>query len=335
MITFLILAFTALQSPLTWGSAWLPGFAYGVGITISGFVFYKLLRGQIPATPLDPLLLLLWLVALISTQFSIWHMGSQVRVVSLMAYIAAYYFIGAMVSEETLIRNILWAGFILIITYLCLGIYRLFVPPYTLHDLGNSNVLASILLLILPFGTRLEKRYQWLWFVAGALAMLTTHSRGGLLGLAMALGVLWKVDKRLIVGAGVLSLPVLFLWKKGSALVRLCYWGGALQAWLSSPWIGIGPASSIKAISPLCGHKVPHAHNIFLTFLAEMGLAGLLCLGLLLWQIWRHRRPGPAWAALCGFAIHSLVDDPIWFWAPGLGVMSLLAIMIRGEHNGK
>jgi len=54
----------------------------------------------------------------------------------------------------------------------------------------------------------------------------------------------------------------------------------------------------------------------------------------LLWQIWQHRRPGVAWAALCGFAVHSLVDDPLWWWAPGLGAVSLLAIMMRENQNG-
>lgn len=335
MITFLILIFTAIHSPLTWGTALLPVFCYGVGIVGVGFVGYKALRGQLPATPLDLPLILLMLIASISSWLSIWRLGSQVRLSTLIGYIAAYYFICLGVSEEKLNRNVIRAGWVLIATYLALGIYRLWVPAMSLHDLGNGNVLASVLLLILPFGQRLPtRRLWWLWFVAGTLAMFSTHSRGGLLGLLVALGVLWRVDKRLIIGAGVVSLPVLFIWKKGSAMIRLCYWRAAIEAFLSSPIVGIGPASCYQWITSRC-ELAPHAHNIFLTILAEMGLLGLAALGLLLWQIWRHRRSGPAWAALCGFMVHSLVDDPIWFWAPGLGVMSLLAIMIKGKGDGE
>ena len=116
-------------------------------------------------------------------------------------------------------RNVIRAGWVLIAAYLALGVYRLWSPPASLTDLGNRNVLACILLLILPFGDRIKtRRLWWLWFVAGTAAMVATRSRGGLLGLLMAVGVLWRVDKRLIIGAGVVSLPVLFVWKKASAM---------------------------------------------------------------------------------------------------------------------
>lgn len=331
MITFLILIFTALQSPLAWGKPLLPFVCYGIGIAVVGFVAYETLRGQVPTTPLDFHLLLLWLVALISFVYSIWPEGSQIRVLTIMGYIAAYYFVYMGISEETLTRQVIRAGWILIVTYLIFGLFRLWVPPKSLHDLGNSNVLASILLLILPFGANVQYRNgQWVWFLAGTVAMVVTRSRGGLLGLLMAMGVLWKVDKRLIALIGGVSLPVLFILKRSSAMIRLCYWQAAWEAFLTRPLFGIGPGSCYQWITKRC-ELCPHAHNIFLTFLAEMGLAGLVCLVLLLWQIWRHRRPGPVWAALVGFMVHSLVDDPIWFWAPGLGVMSLLAIMVRDD----
>lgn len=329
MITILIFLFTAVHSPLTWGKPLLPFFLYGVGAAVACFVGYKALRKEIPATPLDLPLLLLLLVALISSRFSIWRIGSQVRIFSLIGYLIAYYFIWLGVSEETLTRNIIWAGWVLMVFYLTLGVYHL-------RDLGNGNVLASVLLLILPFGIRIKNpHWRWGWFMVGVVAMLITRSRGGLLGLAVALAMLWDVDRRLIAGVSAVSLPVLFFLQTDTAMRRLRYWEAALQAFLSRPFIGIGPAACYRWITPLVNEKCPHAHNIFLTILAEMGLLGLICLVLLLWQIWRHRRPGPAWAALVGFMVHSLVDDPIWFWAPGLGVMSLLAIMMKGElHNG-
>jgi len=294
MITFLILMFTAVHSPLTWGTPLLPFFLYGVGAAVACFVGYKALRRQIPATPLDLPLLLLLLMAALSSRFSIWRIGSQMRVFSLIGYLIAYYFIWLGVSEEMLTRNVIRAGWVLIVLYLTVGINHL-------RDLGNGNVLASILLLILPFGIRIKNsHWRWGWFIVG-----------------------------------VVSLPVLFFLQQDTAMRRLHYWKAALQAFLSRPLIGIGPAACYRWITPLVNEKCPHAHNIFLTVLAEMGLLGLICLGLLLWQTWRHRRPGPAWAALVGFMVHSLVDDPIWFWAPGLGVMSLLAIMIKDERTLK
>lgn len=332
MITLLILIFTAIHSPLTWGTAILPTFCYGVGMVIVGFVGYKAIRGQLPATPLDLPLILIMLVASVSSWLSIWRLGSQVRLTTLIAYIAAYYFIYLGISEEILTRNVIRAGWVFIGAYLAMGIYRLWMPAVSLHDLGNGNVLAATLLLILPFGQRLPRRLRWIWFIAGAMAMLTTHSRGGLLGLTVALGLLWGIDKKWLIGIGLVSLPILFLWKKGSAMIRLCYWQAAIEAFISSPLLGIGPASCYQWITPRC-ELAPHAHNIFLTILAEMGIIGLAVFGLLLWQIWQHHRPGPAWAALCGFMVHSLVDDPIWFWSVGLGVMSLLAIMLKGKIN--
>ncbi len=335
MITFLILIFAALHSPLTWGSAFLPFFAYGVGIVVVGFIGYKVLRNQLPTTPLDLPLLLFVLVALISSQwFSIWRVGSQVRVLTLIGYVAAFCFVYSYVSEEKLTGSVIIAGWVIIAGIIAISLCHLRTPTAELHDLGNANVLASILLLHLPFGARIEdKRTRGAWFVLGAVAMLATRSRGGLLGLAMALGVLWGIDKRLIVGASAAALPALIMWKRTSAIIRLRYWEAALQAFLSSPWFGIGPANCYQWITLRVGEVCPHAHNIFLTIAAEMGIVGLIVFGLLLWQIWKHRRSGPAWAALAGFMVHSFVDDPVWFWAPGLGVMSLLAIMLKGGQN--
>lgn len=334
MITFLILIFTAIHAPFTWNTALLPAFCCGVGVVGTGYVAYKALRRQLPATPLDwGWVMVIW-AASISSYFSIWREGSQIRLLAMVAYIVAFYVIWIGVPKRVLIQNIIRAGWVLIVAYLALAAYRLWVPAQSLHDLGNGNVLASVLLLILPFGMWVPTRNLWrLWFVAGAVAMLSTHSRGGLLGLLVALGLLYGVNKRWLVGISLVSLPILFIWKKGSALIRLCYWKAALQAFISHPLFGIGPAASYKWISPRC-ELAPHAHNLFLTIGAEMGIVGLIVFGLLLWQIWKHRRPGPAWAALCGFMIHSLVDDPVWFWAPGLGVMSLLAIMMKGEVDG-
>lgn len=332
MITCLILAFTAIHIlPSAWSQAILPLFA-GIWIAVTFAVNYKAIRGQLPGTPLDLGLACLTLVAMVSSL----RAGSLFpleRIITIWCYAIAYYFICLYVSETMLSENCITSGWVIMATVLALNLYRF---QRTTALTGNNNLLASILLLHLPFGSRIEdRRSQVVWFIMGSLAMLSTRSRGAMLGLVWATGNLWRIDRRLLALGTMAVLPVALLWEWDTTMIRLHYWEAAAQAFLSQPILGIGPGNCLGFISPRVGELCPHAHNIFLTVTAEMGVVGLAAFCWLVWQIWRHRRPGPAWSALVGFMVHSLVDDPIWYWAPGLGVMSLLAIVIREGEKEK
>jgi len=329
MITFLILAFAALHIvPIAWATMALP-VVLGGQVAMIWFITDRAVKG-LPATPLN-LPLGLMLVVTLASAARIGFSGSEMRVITTGAYVATYFFVYLYVSETKLTEDVITSGWIIMAAILALNLYR-FQRETTLT--GNNNLLASILLLHLPFGIRLEdKRTMAAWFTLGTWAMLSTQSRGGLLGLFWATAVLWRIDRRWLALGTVVAIPFLFFWQISNTLVRLRYWEAALQAFLSQPVFGIGPANCFAFISPRVGEPCPHAHNIFLTVAAEMGMVGLAVFCLLLWQVWKHRRPGPAWAALVGFMIHSLVDDPVWFWSPGFGVMSLLAIMMKEQKD--
>jgi O-antigen ligase len=104
-------------------------------------------------------------------------------------------------------------------------------------------------------------------------------------------------------------------------------WGGAIDAFRSSPWVGTGPGSldllfhasgSGQGRRPMAS---PFAHNEYLQVLAEtgaLGLAGVMAaLVLLIAWCWRRRPPASSperivWAAgaaaCAAFALHSFVD---------------------------
>jgi hypothetical protein len=326
MITMLILAFAALYIvPTPVATVALP-VVLGGQIAMIWFVADRSVRG-LPATPLTLPLGLLLVVTLISGA-RVQFYGSEMRVITIGAYVATYFFFYLYVSETKLTESVTTSGWVIMAAILTLNLCR--VQGLMTIIEGNNNILASILLLHLPFGSRIEDtRTRAAWFVLGSVAMLSTQSRGGLLGLFWAMASLYRLDRRLLALGTVAVLPVAMLWQWDNTMIRLRYWLAAAQAFLSQPLLGIGPANCLAFISPRVGHNCPHAHNIFLTIAAEMGVVGLAVFCWLVWQVWRHHRPGPAWAALVGFFIHSMVDDPIWFWSPGFGVMSLLAIVMR------
>lgn len=320
MIAFLILVFTALNSPYLWPYPIFQFFCVGVGLAICLWLLIQ--RRPLPHSLLNLPLALLVLAAAVSVTLS--SAGAN-RLFELLAYIVAFYFDLIYVQRDILVEQIQISGWVLAAAVL--------VARLAGVHLANGNVLASILLLHLPFGDELERRERWAWWGLMLAAMLATGSRGGFLGLAVAVAVLARLDWRKVGLVLFVMLPSLTLVDMKNSLIRLCYWRAALAAWWSAPLWGIGPGGLAQWIPPICGEPCPHAHNLALTVLAEMGVIGLAALLFLVWRIWQNRRPGPEWAALCGFAVMSLVDDPIWLYAPGLGVMSILAVIERRKRK--
>lgn len=107
---------------------------------------------------------------------------------------------------------------------------------------------------------------------------------------------------------------------------RMAHWQAALEMWRNHFWLGIGLGCYEPAYPAYRLINWPfalgHAHNYYLTLLAETGLLGLLAyltfIGTVFWGLWRATRSLSGWqrglalglvGAWSQFAAHDLVDN--------------------------
>lgn len=112
---------------------------------------------------------------------------------------------------------------------------------------------------------------------------------------------------------------------------RAQYWGVAVDAWISKPATGHG-AGSFEGLwlkDRTIDEKVHNAHSLWLETAAELGLAGLLMLGLLVTgAATAIRRGDPATAALSGAVVAwTLAASVDWQWqVPAVTGSAMLAL---------
>ncbi|MDR0838339.1 MAG: O-antigen ligase family protein [Oscillospiraceae bacterium] len=169
--------------------------------------------------------------------------------------------------------------------------------------LGNPNVLAEYLLLVIPFtaaaALSAKKALARLFFLGCLAAMLLTmaltFARGGWLGLILAAAVfLVMLDRRFIL-LGLVGLVALYFLlpdviitrllsignlKDGSTSYRLSIWFGTL-AMLRDFWlVGIGPGvAAFNKVYPIYGYgaiAAPHSHNLYLQIICDAGVFPLV-----------------------------------------------------------
>jgi putative inorganic carbon (HCO3(-)) transporter len=180
--------------------------------------------------------------------------------------------------------------------------------------LGNPNVLAEYLLLVIPFAAALvltEKRVLPRLLFLGSLAamllcMALTFARGGWLGLILAAAVfLIMLDRRFIL-LGIFGLAALYFLlpdvivsrflsignlEDGSTSYRLSIWLGTLAMLRDFWFVGIGPGTAaFNKIYPLYGYNTvaaPHSHNLFLQFVCDSGVAALIVFVMVVFSLLR------------------------------------------------
>lgn len=205
----------------------------------------------------------------------------------------------------------------------------------TLLQVGESRNIAAIWAALgILLALALKKPWFHLIPYIGALAY--ADSRGAVLGLAAGLAYLFrariKPDQRYTVFlVGLALVGGLFVLRPQTAFNRFSYWQQALAAIEGDLWFGLGPTGIeqgqvIREPGDL-DHYQPHAHNIFIQVLTELGIVGLVLVGLaaflalrsVVWEGW--------WAAaLLGLGVHSLVDFPL-AW---VGVVMVFAYLFGG-----
>lgn len=189
---------------------------------------------------------------------------------------------------------------------------------------GNPNVAASWLSLLIPLA--LAER-QYLCVAVMGLALFYTQSVGGVIAAIVGLIVLAIQNPRfkalvlrhryphkrivqLVALAGILSVFGVIFALAGYRQwwdMRPLQWQLASELFYSSPIIGTGWGSFQPAWIKQSGRAHVHAHNLYLHFLAETGVLGLLGLIILAWWAIKHLDPR-ALAGISALAVHGLVD---------------------------
>jgi len=171
---------------------------------------------------------------------------------------------------------------------------------------SDPNHLAMNLVLVIPIGVAFvaHKGTHWLMRLLclasvglAAVAIVFSHSRGGFVGLTVAMGVWALREKRrmqaFVVGALFFLALVIFapksFWQRNetvasyqqdvSAMGRVYAWNVASKISLDRPLLGVGVGGFRYAwplYAPPESHEALVAHNVFLDVIGELGFVGLL-----------------------------------------------------------
>jgi putative inorganic carbon (HCO3(-)) transporter len=283
-------------------------------------------------------------LALLATGFSPVPAAAAKGLFKLLSYLGVYALMRRLLDEAPRWWDRLLAGLLLgeLITAV-IGLRQLYgdttelarwADPNSLADgtqriystLENPNLLAGYLIPILPLALVALLRWRSPWlrlfaltsFLLGAVAMLFTYSRGGWIGMVLALAVLGLLlllrFSRLLAAPLKRWLPPLIIAFVVLALVvaavkveplrvrlmsmaagredssnnfRINVWLAAIEMIQDRPWLGIGPGNTIfNLIYPL--YQQPRftalsAYSVPLELAVETGIPGLLAVfGLLI-----------------------------------------------------
>lgn len=208
---------------------------------------------------------------------------------------------------------------------------------------SNPNELAAFLLLLAPTAIlarnmvrdRLAQTVLVGLAICGGAAVLVTFSRGAYAGIvagvaaAMAARTLFRklgrVQLTLIVTAATLAtagsaMVVAVLSRHDQSLgLRGTAWTAALRIAAAHPLLGVGLGRAGSVITALTGVDFAHAHNMWLNWLVETGVPGLVAITAItviaVVSAARLASQGSAagaceLAGLTGFLLMSLLDDP-------------------------
>jgi len=206
------------------------------------------------------------------------------------------------------------------------------------HLLGNANVIAAMLVLVLPAGVeRLRGLRRWAWLGLGLLALLATGSRAGALGVVLY-GLAFyrrRLPRWLPVVGAVGILGVLMLARIGGTLQRVDLYRQAWAAFVRAPVAGVGAGqyrgviarAPVMVGSNLCKPIMVHvhAHNLAMSMLAELGMVGLAGWALAGLRVCRWAWDGDRLARLVAMLPFYLVDDMTMWWFVSLGVFYLVS----------
>ncbi|HKE37881.1 MAG TPA: O-antigen ligase family protein [Candidatus Baltobacteraceae bacterium] len=220
--------------------------------------------------------------------------------------------------------------------------------------------LAAYLVVFIPIAyaisriarTAALRAFGWVAVAVGLFTLFETHSRAGWMGFAAAAAFLVAVQMPrrragvlaatavVVVGLIAVSLAFNVQHNPSEDYTRVAIWNAAAQIIDRFPLTGVGPFdfSRLYAVVhvPDADATAFHAHSLYLTFFAELGILGLSAF---LWNAWslgaslrRRVREAPpasallalaAAAGLTGVAVQGLIDTMsvviFGLWMPTMG----------------
>ena len=215
-----------------------------------------------------------------------------------------------------------WWAYLLSGTLACIAAIAMVVTriPAAQYSIANGRAvgtfvlpgeLAGYLLFFLPIAYALARSARsaalralaWIGCGAGLVAMFLTYSRTGWVGLAAGVAFLIVMRSqsgraRIVQGAAIVAAGVAIVLltfnehhNPSENYTRLSIWQAALGMIERFPLTGVGPFGFSK-IYPFV--RLPdgdatafHAHSLYLTFLAELGVVGFLAF---CWVVWSFAR---------------------------------------------
>jgi putative inorganic carbon (HCO3(-)) transporter len=230
------------------------------------------------------------------------------------------------------------------------------------HD---AMALVAALPLLLYLGTTADRVWKRVVGLAGVpvllMGIVATHSRGGSLGLAVAV-LVWAVTSKrkviaatlaMLAAAGVLLFAPSSFWQRNETIAtyeedasvqgRLEAWQVAERIFKERPILGVGESAFLAAWSqyaPLeyAGGTRFVAHNLEFEVLGQLGLVGLLGMGVFvlasLWSAFRARNGemgGEARAVFAGL-VGYLVCQQFSGYALSWFLYAMCALAAACEH---
>jgi len=283
-------------------------------------------------------------------------------------------------GEVTGVARATWWAYLLAGTLSCIAAIAMVLlrEPATQYTIANGRAvgtfvlpgeLAGYLLFFLPVSyalarcahSRALRTLAWIGCASGAVAMLMTFSRTGWVGLAAGIGFFIVmqaktgraryVQSAAIVGAALIIVLLLFNEHHNPSenYTRISIWQAAIGVIDRFPLTGVGPFGFSK-IYPLV--RLPdgdatafHAHSMYLTFLAELGIVGFLAFCWLIWSFARElqrrlrsAQPQAAWlaaaiaAGVAGALVQGLIDT-VSVVIFGL-LLPMLALALAAARSG-
>ncbi|MGI9499561.1 MAG: putative O-glycosylation ligase, exosortase A system-associated [Geminicoccaceae bacterium] len=359
MLIWTWFAFTFPLSSL-WGiGTSIPGNILVTLFTLIGWVLAKDEPKRLPLDRANLLLIAFALVTSVSIMLSLSPEHTEVKI-SEYASIFIYLMMLSMFLHSTeRLHAYVWITAFSIAYYAVKSSASFVVTRGAHHSTGpvgtileDNNHLAVAFLLVFPLLNylRLHSRYRWVrlcllgTMVLTALAVVSTFSRGGFIGLVCMLGYFWwnagrKISHLLLIGLGLLAViytssdswtsrmqsidsaheeDASFQGRLGAWLV---YWNAALDR----PLTGAGPKAledpevSHKYRPPLIDLREGIAgHSIYFQL---MGEEGFLALGIYLAMLYT------AWAN-GGWVARRARGDPDLAWARDLARMAQISIVV-------
>ena len=232
----------------------------------------------------------------------------------------------------------------------------------------NPNLLAQYFVLVIPVlasFTVVVKRVGYKFLLASiailaGTALVLTYSRGGLYGFLFAMAVLAVIRGRkffplflLAAIIGIFFLPHTVIERLATAdnlndssvVYRFDIWKSTLlmikDYWLTGVGVGTQAFMRVYYVYMMNSAIMPHAHNLYLQLLSEIGVFGLAFFMLLMYKIFqtvfrisssdssylKWLNAGFA-GAMAGFLLQSMFDYGLWYYKLGVLFWILIAVYI-------